>query len=151
MINFNPLNMLPNCVTVQWFGNNNWNVHSRIDSYYQENFNTKDYQNRPALIEKPFIGSWKKIKFIQNSLILSSYQNSYSVTEFFITALDPAQPGFEGAHPVTRVDSSDADLVDVIHTSANHFIASLGLGMISSIGTSKCQRTDSDNINLYCN
>lgn len=51
-----------------------------------------------------------------------------------VIALDPAQPGFEEAHPDTRVDSTDAEIVDVIHTNAAHFITSLGLGMIKSVG-----------------
>uniref|UniRef100_A0A1B6KBN1 Lipase domain-containing protein n=1 Tax=Graphocephala atropunctata TaxID=36148 RepID=A0A1B6KBN1_9HEMI len=53
-----------------------------------------------------------------------------------LTALDPAQPGFEGAHPDTRVDASDANFVDVIHTSGDHIIASLGfgLGMVQPVG-----------------
>ncbi|XP_054266985.1 inactive pancreatic lipase-related protein 1-like [Macrosteles quadrilineatus] len=51
-----------------------------------------------------------------------------------LTGLDPAQPGFEGAHPDTRLNPSDAMFVDVIHTNADHFITCLGLGMMTPVG-----------------
>lgn len=53
---------------------------------------------------------------------------------FWTPGLDPAQPGFEGAHPDTRLNPSDAMFVDVIHTNADHFITCLGLGMMSPVG-----------------
>lgn len=51
-----------------------------------------------------------------------------------LTALDPAQPGFEGFDKLVRLDESDADFVDVVHTSAKPFIPTLGLGMIAPHG-----------------
>ena len=45
-----------------------------------------------------------------------------------ITGLDPAEPHFEWAHPVTRLDEGDAYFVDVIHTDSNPML-SFGLGM----------------------
>ncbi|RZF32189.1 hypothetical protein LSTR_LSTR004052 [Laodelphax striatellus] len=47
-----------------------------------------------------------------------------------LTGLDPAQPGFEGAHPDVRIDPTDADFVEVIHTDARPFLPDLGLGLI---------------------
>ncbi|XP_050540529.1 uncharacterized protein LOC126905129 [Daktulosphaira vitifoliae] len=51
-----------------------------------------------------------------------------------ITGFDPAQPGFEGCPKEVRLDKSDAELVDVIHTSSRPFIPFLGFGFIEPIG-----------------
>ncbi|XP_022198550.1 pancreatic triacylglycerol lipase-like [Nilaparvata lugens] len=51
-----------------------------------------------------------------------------------LTGLDPAQPGFEGTHPDVRIDPTDADFVDVIHTDARPFLPDLGLGLIEPAG-----------------
>ncbi|XP_075704562.1 pancreatic lipase-related protein 2-like [Rhinoderma darwinii] len=48
-----------------------------------------------------------------------------------ITGLDPARPWFENTPEEVRLDSSDADFVDVIHTDTITFI---GVGMIKPIG-----------------
>ncbi|NXK90261.1 LIPR3 protein, partial [Formicarius rufipectus] len=40
-----------------------------------------------------------------------------------ITGLDPAGPYFEGTPPEVRLDPSDANFVDVIHSNAAHFPA----------------------------
>lgn len=39
-----------------------------------------------------------------------------------ITALDPAQPLFQGMPNFVRLDPGDADFVDVIHTDAKSFL-----------------------------
>lgn len=36
-----------------------------------------------------------------------------------ITGLDPAEPYFQGMPPFVRLDPTDADLVDVIHTDGS--------------------------------
>ncbi|KAK6635543.1 hypothetical protein RUM44_000795 [Polyplax serrata] len=51
-----------------------------------------------------------------------------------LTALDPAQPGFEGFDKLVRLDKSDAEFVDVIHTSAKPLIPTFGFGMIAPYG-----------------
>ncbi|XP_057338618.1 pancreatic triacylglycerol lipase-like [Microplitis mediator] len=51
-----------------------------------------------------------------------------------ITALDPAQPGFQGRNPEVRLDNTDADFVDVVHTDGKPFLPFLGLGMTSGVG-----------------
>ncbi|KFP44589.1 Pancreatic lipase-related protein 3, partial [Chlamydotis macqueenii] len=50
-----------------------------------------------------------------------------------ITGLDPAGPYFEGTPPEVRLDPSDANFVDVIHSNAAHFPA-IGLGMYNTTG-----------------
>uniref|UniRef100_A0A663MV68 Triacylglycerol lipase n=1 Tax=Athene cunicularia TaxID=194338 RepID=A0A663MV68_ATHCN len=49
-----------------------------------------------------------------------------------ITGLDPAGPYFEGTPPEVRLDPSDADFVDVIHS--NHHMCISGLGMYNTTG-----------------
>ncbi|XP_010164037.2 pancreatic lipase-related protein 2 [Antrostomus carolinensis] len=50
-----------------------------------------------------------------------------------ITGLDPAGPYFEGTPPKVRLDPSDANFVDVIHSNAANFPA-VGLGMYNTTG-----------------
>ncbi|XP_069955111.1 pancreatic triacylglycerol lipase-like [Cherax quadricarinatus] len=50
-----------------------------------------------------------------------------------ITGLDPAEPYFEGTDPLVRLDPTDADLVDVIHTDAGPILTG-GLGILQPAG-----------------
>ncbi|XP_061491886.1 pancreatic lipase-related protein 2-like isoform X2 [Rhineura floridana] len=50
-----------------------------------------------------------------------------------ITGLDPAGIGFEGFSEMVRLDPSDAEFVDVIHTNAGQF-PNIGFGMRNAIG-----------------
>ncbi|NXI63324.1 LIPR3 protein, partial [Anseranas semipalmata] len=50
-----------------------------------------------------------------------------------ITGLDPAGPYFEGTPPEVRLDPTDANFVDVIHSNAAHFPA-IGFGMYNTTG-----------------
>ncbi|XP_042545378.1 pancreatic triacylglycerol lipase [Dipodomys spectabilis] len=51
-----------------------------------------------------------------------------------ITGLDPAEPCFEGAPELIRLDPSDAQFVDVIHTDAAPIVPNLGFGMSQPSG-----------------
>ncbi|XP_034945186.1 pancreatic triacylglycerol lipase-like [Chelonus insularis] len=51
-----------------------------------------------------------------------------------ITALDPAQPGFQGKNALVRLNNSDASFIDVVHTDGKPFLPFLGLGMTSGVG-----------------
>ncbi|XP_077498489.1 pancreatic triacylglycerol lipase-like [Amblyomma americanum] len=53
-----------------------------------------------------------------------------------ITGLDPAQPFFEGMPPTVRLDPSDAEFVDAIHSDAKRFVFPIlvGLGMFDPVG-----------------
>jgi hypothetical protein len=47
--------------------------------------------------------------------------------------LDPAEPHFADTDPIMRLDPSDADFVDVIHTDAAPFISG-GFGIKQPVG-----------------
>ncbi|NXX16308.1 LIPR2 protein, partial [Podargus strigoides] len=51
-----------------------------------------------------------------------------------LSGLDPAQPYFEGTPTEVRLDKSDAQFVDVIHTDSAPTIPYLGFGMRAAIG-----------------
>ena len=50
------------------------------------------------------------------------------------TGLDPAGPLFESQHPNSRLDESDAEFVDVIHSNGENLILG-GLGSWQPMGT----------------
>ena len=50
-----------------------------------------------------------------------------------LTGLDPAGPLFEGYSPKVRLDKTDADYVDVIHSNGDKFIK-CGLGAWEPMG-----------------
>ena len=51
----------------------------------------------------------------------------------YVTGLDPAQPCFQADSPDIRLDPSDADFIDVIHTNGR-LLEKVGLGLPEPIG-----------------
>ncbi|KFO98052.1 Pancreatic triacylglycerol lipase, partial [Calypte anna] len=51
-----------------------------------------------------------------------------------LAGLDPAQPYFQGTPAEVRLDKSDAEFVDVIHTDTAPTIPNLGFGMSPAVG-----------------
>jgi len=50
-----------------------------------------------------------------------------------LSGLDPAEPHFSKTDPIVRLDPTDADFVDVIHTDAGPFLSG-GLGIFEPVG-----------------
>ncbi|XP_065569016.1 pancreatic triacylglycerol lipase-like isoform X2 [Artemia franciscana] len=83
--------------------------------------------------------STREFHFIGHSLgaHLGGYAGStlkrFGFTLGRVTGLDPAEPFFEGTETIVRLDPSDADFVDVIHTDGKPILAG-GLGLIQPSG-----------------
>lgn len=82
----------------------------------------------------------KKVHIIGHSLgsHIAGYAGFYLQKDFGlklgrISGLDPARPHFEDTDAIMRLDRTDADFVDIIHTDATPFTVG-GLGMSQAIG-----------------
>jgi hypothetical protein len=73
----------------------------------------------------------------QNYSFRSIHRKDHSdnITYFiqYSVGLDPAEPHFSKTDPIVRLDPTDADFVDVIHTDAGPFLSG-GLGILQPVG-----------------
>jgi hypothetical protein len=72
----------------------------------------------------------------KNNVLISVALNWNTKHVLFIitlSGLDPAEPHFSKTDPIVRLDPTDADFVDVIHTDAGPFLSG-GLGIFQPVG-----------------
>ncbi|KAL3191823.1 hypothetical protein MRX96_059555 [Rhipicephalus microplus] len=82
----------------------------------------------------------RKMHIIGHSLgaHVAGYAGANTTTLGRITGLDPAEPNFQKMPPEVRLDPSDAEFVDAIHTDSHPYLAKLwsseGMGMWDPVG-----------------
>ncbi|XP_042897481.1 pancreatic lipase-related protein 2 [Parasteatoda tepidariorum] len=121
-----------NIIVVDWSGGNK-------PPYYQATSNTRVVGAEIALIIKA-LEKYAGIKrenchIIGHSLgsHVAGYAGAILKTLGRITGCDPAEPYFQNMPTSVRLDPSDADYVDVIHSDATD-IMFIGFGMSHSVG-----------------
>ncbi|XP_041973715.1 pancreatic triacylglycerol lipase-like [Aricia agestis] len=122
-----------NVIAVDWSGGGNtW-------KYWRAVANTRrvgsDIVGFMKQLMKATGASVKKFHFVGHSLgaHIVSYVSYHIGTVGRITGLDPAQPCFRTTSRVERLDETDADFVDVIHTNGR-LLQRLGFGLPDPIG-----------------
>ncbi|XP_076462882.1 inactive pancreatic lipase-related protein 1-like [Babylonia areolata] len=88
-----------------------------------------------VLAEAPLNHSQALVHLVGHSLgaHVAGYAGERTLGLGRITGLDPSDPYFHGTPPQVRLDPSDAQFVDVIHTDAST-PGSLGMGMAEAMG-----------------
>lgn len=125
-----------NCIIVDWSGGNK-------PPYTQASSNTRVVGAEIAFLLKVLTDQCglqtMKVNVIGHSLgsHIASYAGSgikkYNLTLGRITGLDPAEPYFQNMPTIVRLDPSDADFVDAIHTDGKSILL-LGFGMEQPVG-----------------
>lgn len=82
-----------------------------------------------------------KVHMIGHSLgaHLSGYTGYYLQKDFGlklgrITGMDPAELAFTETDPIVRLDTTDANFVDIVHSDATPMVSQIGLGLYEPIG-----------------
>uniref|UniRef100_A0A8C4PPM7 Triacylglycerol lipase n=1 Tax=Equus asinus asinus TaxID=83772 RepID=A0A8C4PPM7_EQUAS len=105
-----------NCISVDWS--------SGAKAEY-----TQAVQNiRIVGAETAYLIQQLSVKPCQGHILMASLSTSP------LSGLDPAEPCFQDASEEVRLDPSDAQFVDVIHTDASPMLPSLGFGMSQKVG-----------------
>ncbi|CAL1267691.1 unnamed protein product [Larinioides sclopetarius] len=121
-----------NIIVVDWSGGNK-------PPYYQASSNTRVVAAEIALIaqalEKHFGAKREEFHIIGHSLggHIAGYAGARLKTLGRITGCDPAEPYFQNMPPSVRLDPTDADFVDVIHSDATDILF-IGFGMSHPAG-----------------
>ncbi|XP_036988775.2 pancreatic triacylglycerol lipase [Artibeus jamaicensis] len=117
-----------NCICVDWKGG------SRAE-YTQASQNIRIVGAEVAyfveVLQTAFNYSLSNVHIIGHSLgshVAGEAGRRTNGTVGRITGLDPAEPCFEGTPELVRLDASDAQFVDVIHTDAAPIIPNMGFG-----------------------
>ncbi|KFM59547.1 Pancreatic triacylglycerol lipase, partial [Stegodyphus mimosarum] len=121
-----------NVIVVDWSGGNK-------PPYYQATANTRVVGAEIALIIQA-LEKYAKIKREECHIIghslgshVAGYAGARLKTLGRITGCDPAEPYFQNMPPSVRLDPTDADFVDVIHSDATD-IMFIGFGMSHMVG-----------------
>ncbi|KAK9507689.1 hypothetical protein O3M35_007490 [Rhynocoris fuscipes] len=116
-----------------------WAEGAKLLSYFQVASNTRIVGAELVRFGKHLIRLGlhpKNIHLIGHSLgaHIMSYMAKGIHSPSKYLALDPAQPGFEGASKKVKLTKGDAQYIDVIHTSAKPLIPFLGFGLMAPAG-----------------
>ncbi|CAH0722830.1 unnamed protein product, partial [Brenthis ino] len=122
-----------NVIVADWSkGGNTW-------KYWRAVANTRTVGSDITGFMKQLIGATgarvKDFHFVGHSLgaHIASYVSYHIGRVARITGLDPAQPCFRTSNRVERLDETDADFVDVIHTNGR-LLQKIGFGLPDPIG-----------------
>ncbi|GFU39331.1 pancreatic triacylglycerol lipase [Nephila pilipes] len=121
-----------NIIVVDWSGGNK-------PPYYQATSNTRVVAAEMAIVaqalEKHFGVRRENMHVIGHSLgsHIAGYVGARLKTLGRITGCDPAEPYFQNMPTSVRLDPTDADFVDVIHSDATDILF-IGFGMSHSVG-----------------
>lgn len=121
-----------NIIIIDWSGGNK-------PPYYQASSNTRVVGAEGALLinalEKHLGIKPENLHVIGHSLgsHIAGYIGERVKKLGRITACDPAEPYFQNMPPTVRIDPTDADYVDVIHSDATTILL-LGFGMSQVVG-----------------
>ncbi|XP_045505999.1 pancreatic triacylglycerol lipase-like [Colias croceus] len=122
-----------NVIAVDWSkGGNTWKYWRAVANTRRVGSDTTGFMRQ--LIAKTG-ARIKDFHFIGHSLgaHIASYVSYHLGRVARITGLDPAQPCFGDSSRVERLDDSDADFVDVIHTNGR-LLQKIGFGLPDPIG-----------------
>lgn len=135
-LNFKPNDILQeDCIVICV----DWENGATFPNYVRAATNTRLVGKQLAMLLKN-LQDYKGLNLAKTHIIgfsLGAHVSGFAGAELpglaRITGLDPAGPLFEAQHPKVRLDSSDAEFVDVIHSNGENLILG-GLGSWQPMG-----------------